>query len=100
VPDREISTERALSRPRPNRTSTLLSLPLINYGSKSKPRLVFGRRGDGPVEFNMPRGVVSLPGSEFAVCDSCNNQVKVFNKNAKLLRTFGIYGSENGQLDK
>jgi hypothetical protein len=97
VPDREISTERARSRPA--RSSILLSMPLIDYGSKSKPRVVFGRRGDGPMEMNLPRGLTTLPGAEFASCDSCNHRVNIFNKNGRLLRQFGAYGSQNGQFD-
>uniref|UniRef100_A0AC34QH98 RING-type domain-containing protein n=1 Tax=Panagrolaimus sp. JU765 TaxID=591449 RepID=A0AC34QH98_9BILA len=96
VPDREISREPA---GRLSRNSSFFSTPLIDYGSKHKPKLMFGKRGEGPLEMNWPRGIVALPGGEFAVCDSSNHRIQMYDLSGKLLKTFGKYGTEDGELD-
>ena len=40
-----------------------------------------------------------MPGGEFAVCDSSNHRVQVFDMNGKLLREFGKYGTAEGEFD-
>ncbi|KAI6216104.1 RING-type domain-containing protein [Aphelenchoides besseyi] len=95
---------RTRSRPRITRqpsgsSSNLLMSSTIDYGSKSKPRLVFGRRGDADGEFNWPRGVAAISGGEFAVADSSNHRIQIFNSNGRVLRTIGSYGKSEAQLD-
>lgn len=57
----------------------------IDYHSKQRPRLVFGRRGnyEGGGEFHWPRGLAAMPGGEFAVADSSNHRIIVFDRNGK-----------------
>ncbi|KAI6202580.1 RING-type domain-containing protein [Aphelenchoides besseyi] len=100
----EREESRTRSRPRITRQPSGSSLSLsmsstIDYGSKSKPRLVFGRRGDADGEFNWPRGVAAISGGEFAVADSSNHRIQIFNSNGRILRTIGSYGKSEAQLD-
>ena len=55
--------------------------------------------GNGPAEFQWPRGIAVLPGNEFAIADSCNNRVQLFNSNCHVIGNVGKYGLENGQFD-
>lgn len=71
----------------------------IDYQGKGKPRLVFGKKGCKDGDLNWPRGIAVISGSDFAVCDSSNHRVCVFNTQGRLLRIFGKYGTGNGQLD-
>lgn len=96
APDREISREAG---GRLSRSSSFLNTPLIDYGSKYKPKIMFGRRGEAINEMNWPRGIVTLPGGEFAVCDSSNHRILMFDLSGKLLNSFGKYGTEEGELD-
>uniref|UniRef100_A0A7E4W0J1 RING-type domain-containing protein n=1 Tax=Panagrellus redivivus TaxID=6233 RepID=A0A7E4W0J1_PANRE len=99
VPDREFSLEGQSGTGRLSRSNSFMSTPLIDYGSKHKPKLMIGRRGENPGEMNWPRGVAALPGGEFAVCDSSNHRIQLFDSTGKLIRTFGKYGTEEGELD-
>lgn len=38
----------------------------------------FGREGRGDGEFNKPRGIVTLPGDDLAICDTDNSRVQIF----------------------
>lgn len=96
-PDRELSADGSLTRKRLGSPS--LGRSFIDYASKAKPKLVFGRRGENPSEMNWPRGICCIPGGEFAVCDSSNHRVQVFNTSGRLVRCFGAYGTEDGELD-
>uniref|UniRef100_A0AC34FQL3 RING-type domain-containing protein n=1 Tax=Panagrolaimus sp. ES5 TaxID=591445 RepID=A0AC34FQL3_9BILA len=98
VPDREISRE-ASSSCLLSRTSSFISTPFNDYESKHKPKLMIGRRGEAEGEMTWPRGVAQLPGGEFAVCDSSNHRIQIFDLSGKLLRVFGKYGTEEGELD-
>ncbi|VDN24556.1 unnamed protein product [Gongylonema pulchrum] len=92
VPDRESSCDgRLLQTPR--------FICAIDYMSKGKPRLVFGKKGSKEEELNWPRGIAVLGGNEFAVCDSSNHRVCIFNTGGRLLRMFGRYGTGDAQLD-
>uniref|UniRef100_A0A915PJR9 RING-type domain-containing protein n=1 Tax=Setaria digitata TaxID=48799 RepID=A0A915PJR9_9BILA len=71
----------------------------IDYLSKGKPKLVFGKKGSKEGELNWPRGLAVLGGNEFAVCDSSNHRICIFNTGGRLLRMFGKYGSNDAQLD-
>lgn len=92
VPDRESSYDgRLLQAPR--------FICTVDYMSKGKPRLVFGKKGSKEGELNWPRGIAALGGNEFAVCDSSNHRVCIFNTGGRLLRMFGKYGTGDAQLD-
>ncbi|EFO20548.2 RING finger protein nhl-1 [Loa loa] len=71
----------------------------VDYVAKAKPKLVFGKKGSKEGELNWPRGLAVLGGNEFAVCDSSNHRICIFNTGGRLLRMFGKYGSGDAQLD-
>uniref|UniRef100_A0A915B0R8 RING-type domain-containing protein n=2 Tax=Parascaris TaxID=6254 RepID=A0A915B0R8_PARUN len=91
---REASNEARLTKMLPSKF-----LCTVDYQSKSKPRLVFGKKGSKEGDLNWPRGVTAICGTEFAVCDSSNHRVCIFNTQGRLLRAFGKYGTGDGQLD-
>uniref|UniRef100_A0A914CKS9 RING-type domain-containing protein n=1 Tax=Acrobeloides nanus TaxID=290746 RepID=A0A914CKS9_9BILA len=102
VPDREMSADGSLTRISERRATAFRGSPglsMIDYGSKSSPKSVFGRKGDKPSEMNWPRGIAVMPGGEFAVCDSSNHRVQIFNASGRLIKQFGVYGTEDGELD-
>ncbi|VDK58674.1 unnamed protein product [Anisakis simplex] len=72
----------------------------VDYQSKCRPRCVFGKKGSKEGDLNWPRGVTAISGTnEFAVCDSSNHRICIFNTQGRLIRSFGKYGSGNGELD-
>ncbi|VDN02807.1 unnamed protein product [Thelazia callipaeda] len=71
----------------------------VDYLSKSKPRLVFGRKGCNEGELNWPRGVAAINANEFAICDSSNHRICIFTTGGRLVRMFGKYGTADGHLD-
>ncbi|CAD5222098.1 unnamed protein product [Bursaphelenchus xylophilus] len=83
-------------------SSTRLSLeatPFIDYSSMAKPKVVFGQKGDKAGELNWPRGIATLGGGIFAVADSSNHRIQIFDEDGILKRKFGTYGAMEGQLD-
>jgi len=52
-----------------------------------------GKRGTGPGEFNMPRGIAVSPNGYLIVCDQDNNRVQVFDVNRARLE--GMVDREN-----
>jgi len=48
----------------------------------------FGREGRGDGEFNKPRGVVTLPSDELAICDTDNSRVQIFSRDPNDLSRF------------
>lgn len=71
----------------------------IDYQSKNKPKFVFGKKGSKEGELNWPRGITTISGNEFAVCDSSNHRVCIFNTQGRLIKIFGKYGTGDGELD-
>ncbi|VDM21923.1 unnamed protein product [Wuchereria bancrofti] len=71
----------------------------VDYLAKGKPKLVFGKKGSKEGELNWPRGLAILGGNEFAVCDSSNHRICIFNTGGRLLKMFGKYGTGDAQLD-
>lgn len=71
----------------------------VDYLAKAKPKLVFGKKGSKEGELNWPRGLAVLGSNEFAVCDSSNHRICIFNTGGRLLRMFGKYGTGDAQLD-
>jgi DNA-binding beta-propeller fold protein YncE len=56
----------------------------------------FGRRGNGPGEFNFPTHVSADANGRVHVTDSLNNRIQVFDANGKFQRTFGSAGDGPG----
>lgn len=108
LPDRRSRFRRRTSitneheTPSDARISKMLACKIIctaDYQSKSKPRLVFGKKGGKEGDLNWPRGIAPIGGNEFAVCDSSNHRICIFNTQGRLIRAFGKYGTGDGQLD-
>lgn len=64
--------------------SSLDATPFNDYGSMSKPKIVFGQKGDKPGELNWPRGIAVLGGGSFAVADSSNHRIQIFDNKGSL----------------
>ncbi|MES1981639.1 MAG: 6-bladed beta-propeller [Pseudomonadota bacterium] len=61
----------------------------------------FGKRGDGPGEFNLPRDVAINSGNgELYVVDGGNFRIQVFDRNGTFLRTFGSIGKQLGNFSR
>lgn len=81
-PTPTICSSRRLSRSGSDTKRTIIP-PAIDYISKYRPRLTFGRKGTYKSEFHWPRGIAPMPGGEFAVADSSNHRIQIFDKNGK-----------------
>ncbi|CAD5216232.1 unnamed protein product [Bursaphelenchus okinawaensis] len=81
-----------------NRLS-LETTPFIDYSAMAKPKVVFGQKGDKAGEMNWPRGIAVLGGGTFAVADSSNHRIQIFDEDGILKKKFGTYGALEGQLD-
>ncbi|MEI6667887.1 MAG: 6-bladed beta-propeller [Acidobacteriota bacterium] len=60
----------------------------------------FGRRGDGPGEFNFPTNLARTIDGRLLVTDAMNFRVQVFDADGRFLRTFGRLGDGSGDFDK
>jgi DNA-binding beta-propeller fold protein YncE len=65
-----------------------------------QPRLVFGKRGSGPGEFENPTGVAVGRGDNIYVADSDNHRIQRFDAQGHFLGSWGEQGREPGQLDR
>ena len=57
-----------------------------------------GSSGNGPGEFNEPRGVVTDAAGDVYVVEKLNNRVQEFTPDGQLIRAFGGLGKAPGQL--
>ncbi|MDH7489838.1 MAG: TIGR03663 family protein [Anaerolineae bacterium] len=62
--------------------------------------LTFGRQGQGPGEFQDPRGVAVDAAGNIYVVDTGNHRVQVFDANGRYLRGWGQYGSGPGEFNE
>ncbi len=60
--------------------------------------LEFGIPGNGPGEFDGPRGIATDANCNVYVVDSGNHRVQVFDENGNYINQFGIMGSGPGEL--
>jgi ABC-type Fe3+ transport system permease subunit len=67
-------------------------------GTNPVPRLLFGRPGPGPGEFNRAEGIGIDRSDRVYVADSCNHRIQVFDAEGHFLRTHGRAGSGPGEL--
>ena len=65
----------------------------------SKPRAMFGRRGDGRREFDWPYGI-DYDGSNntIVVSEYNNHRLQVFDSKGRFVSSFGTEGSKHGQF--
>lgn len=60
----------------------------------------FGKRGDLPGEFNLPRDAVVGPDGLVYVVDGGNFRIQVFDTDGKFVKTFGAIGLQSGQFSR
>jgi DNA-binding beta-propeller fold protein YncE len=59
----------------------------------------WGKKGDGPGEFNDPTGI-AVAGDEVFVSDSRNGRIQVFDLEGRFKRQFGSPGKEPGRIGR
>ncbi|MBL0211904.1 MAG: hypothetical protein IPQ13_13490 [Holophagaceae bacterium] len=72
------------------------SVWLLNRAFKIVKKI--GQRGDKPGQFNFPTYCCIIPGKGFAVADSGNFRIQLFDFNGRFLSTFGKAGDMSGQF--
>ena len=70
---------------------------ISKYGRNGKCLKVVGREGNQRGEFSHPSGIAVI-GKEVFVCDRKNSRIQVFDSQLNFTRSFGLHGSENGEL--
>ena len=58
----------------------------------------WGSEGEGPGQFNRPRGVAVTSGGDILVCDWGNHRVQVFRSDGTFVRAWGSFGAAPGQF--
>ena len=59
-----------------------------------------GTRGNGPLQFNYPKGItVNSNNNKVYVADVCNSRIQVLNSDLTFSSTFGKKGSGKGEFD-
>lgn len=71
---------------------------LLNRALKLKKKI--GARGGQPGQFNYATFCCIVPGLGFAVCDTGNFRVQLFDYNGKFIRTFGHPGDTSGCMSR
>ncbi|MEI8290396.1 MAG: 6-bladed beta-propeller [Verrucomicrobiota bacterium] len=60
----------------------------------------FGRRGNGPGEFNFPTHINADARGQIYVTDSLNHRIQIFDASGKFLREFGRAGDGPGRFSR
>jgi DNA-binding beta-propeller fold protein YncE len=68
------------------------------FGLDGKLKFSFGKRGNGPGEFNFPTCVAAGGPGQLAVSDTLNSRVQVFDLSGKFLSQFGSNGDTSGHF--
>ena len=63
-----------------------------------EPAFSFGRRGEGPDEFNFPTHIFRSPAGELVITDSLNFRIGIFDEEGRPRGTFGHHGDGSGDL--
>jgi DNA-binding beta-propeller fold protein YncE len=58
----------------------------------------FGKNGDGPADFQRPKGIAVDCDGHIWVADAAQDKVKVFNREGRLLIYFGEHGEYPGRF--
>lgn len=69
---------------------------LLNRAFKVLKKI--GQRGDKPGQFNYPTYCCIIPGKGFAVADSGNFRIQIFDFNGRYVSSFGKAGDMSGQF--
>jgi DNA-binding beta-propeller fold protein YncE len=67
---------------------------LLNRSLKLQKKV--GLRGNRPGQFNYPTFCCIVPGTGFAICDTGNFRIQIFDYNGKYLKSFGQAGDVSG----
>ena len=68
------------------------------FDRKLQPVGTFGKRGNGPGEFSVPREICIDRLGNFFVADTLNHRIQVFDPDGKFLLTFGKKGMGPGEF--
>lgn len=63
-----------------------------------RPIAVFNVGGKGEKELYNPQGIASDQDGNFYITNYWDNKVKIFDKDGKFIKSFGEFGSKNGQF--
>lgn len=58
----------------------------------------WGKPGQAQGDFNRAEGIAIGPGDQVYVADSCNHRIQVFDRDGRFQRTYGVAGTDPGQL--
>ncbi len=70
------------------------------FDLQGRLRFQFGRRGDGPGEFNFPTHIASDGAGHLLVTDSLNSRIQLFDTSGKFLSQFGGPGDTSGHFGR
>ena len=74
--------------------------PSIEYGNKTRAKLIIGKQGREQAEFIWPIDVsINQFNNQILVADSGNSRIQVFESNGKFVKSFGSQGAANGQFN-
>jgi DNA-binding beta-propeller fold protein YncE len=71
---------------------------LLNRALKLQKKI--GERGSNPGQFNFPTFAAFIPGGGFAITDTGNFRVQIFDANGKFVRAFGKAGDVSGNFSR
>lgn len=77
----------------------LLGVSLSNSTNAQNVLKTIGSPGSGNVELDDPKGVVVDTKGNLYVVDSGNNRIQEFDSNGKFIRTWGTFGTGDGQFN-
>lgn len=69
------------------------------FDKKLQPVMTFGKRGNGPGEFSVPRELCVDRFGYFFVADTLNHRIQVFDPDGKFLLTYGKKGMGPGEFN-
>lgn len=69
------------------------------FDKKLQPVMTFGKRGNGPGEFSVPREMDVDRFGYFFIADTLNHRIQVFDPDGKFLVTFGKKGVGPGEFN-
>ncbi|GEM_PF-922887 len=69
------------------------------FDRKLQPITTFGKRGNGPGEFSVPREICLDRFGHYFVADTLNHRIQVFDAEGKFLLAFGKKGNAPGEFN-
>lgn len=68
------------------------------FDRKFQPIMTFGKRGNGPGEFSVPRELCVDRFGNFFIADTLNHRIQVFDPDGKFILAFGKKGAGPGEF--